>query len=99
MKCICRFLRADEDGKLQLVKKPFFEIPLSIMDIWYTQALMWYVFLLVLKWRLLLLCTYIYRLGFFYSPYLPLITIATLVLHFYVRRVRKIGHYAILYIT
>ena len=44
MKCIFRFLHADEDGKLQLVKKPFFEIPLSIMDIWYTQALMWYVF-------------------------------------------------------
>ena len=41
MKCICRFLHADEDGKLQLVKKPLFEIPLSIMDIWYTQALMW----------------------------------------------------------
>ena len=48
MKCICRFLHANEDGKLQLVKKPFFEIPLSIIDIWYTQALMWYVFLLVL---------------------------------------------------
>ena len=35
-----------------------------------------------------------FRLGFFYCPYLPLITIATLLLHFYVRRVRKIvkGH-------
>ena len=32
----------------------------------------------------------IFRLGFFYCPYLPLITIATLLLHFYVRRVRKI---------
>ena len=43
-KCICRFLHKDEDGKLRLVKKPFFEIPLSIMDIWYTQALMWWVY-------------------------------------------------------
>ncbi|XP_065900094.1 transmembrane channel-like protein 7 isoform X2 [Dysidea avara] len=61
-----RFLHKDNDGHLWLVRKPEFEIPLSILDIWYTQALLW--------------------LGFFYCPYLPLITIATLVIHFYVRR-------------
>ena len=41
LKCLCPFLKEDGNGKIQLVKKPFFEIPLSIMDIWYTQALMW----------------------------------------------------------
>ena len=40
-KCVLGFLKEDQDGKLKLVKKPLFEIPLSIMDIWYTQALMW----------------------------------------------------------
>lgn len=40
-KCVLGCLKEDQDGKLKLVKKPLFEIPLSIMDIWYTQALMW----------------------------------------------------------
>ena len=35
---------------------------------------------------------YIIRLGFFYCPYLPLITIVTLVIHFYVRRVREMAN-------
>ena len=39
-KCIHRFCK-DQDGKLRLVNKPPFEIPLSILDVWYTQALMW----------------------------------------------------------
>ena len=41
VKCMHRLVNKDQDGKLRLVKKPPFEIPLSILDIWYTQALMW----------------------------------------------------------
>lgn len=43
VKWMHRFVNEDQDGKLRLVKKPPFEIPLSILDVWYTQALMWWV--------------------------------------------------------
>lgn len=43
VKFMYRFAKVDQDGKLRLVKKPPFEIPLSILDVWYTQALLWWV--------------------------------------------------------
>lgn len=87
--CALGFLKEDQNGKLKLVKKPLFEIPFSIMDIWYTQTLMWWA------WGG---CNYHYcthallpsSLEFLLSL-VTMITMATLVLHFYVRRVRCIN--------
>ena len=94
LRCLRRFLHEDQDGNLKLIKKPLFEIPLSILDICYTQALMWWVKIIMM----VVIIVTMLRLGFFFCPYLPLITIATLVLHFYVRRVRNTFHHIDMYI-